>query len=296
MKRTKALVKKILCPPKRIMLIIALLSFTALAFIFALEKTKNIPAYISYCMSAYSFSVLMLNVAKKIRESIKNSKMMKRITSSKIGNRYLSDLAFRGSVSIFQGMTANFFYMLFRIAVGVCYASVWMISMAVYYLLLGTIRAYLIVSYKNRHVKNEYGCYRKTAWSLFLLNIPMGGMILLMTRTNAGYFYPGFIIYISAIYTFYALITSVRDLLRFRKVGSPILSAAKVLNLVSAMMSTLGLQTAMISRFSERGESYRREMNTITGGIVYGAVIVIAICMLLHSSKYREEAKRDEQK
>lgn len=36
------------------------------------------------------------------------------------------------------------------------------------------------------------------------------------------------------------------------------------------------LQTAMISRFSENGEAYRKMMNTITGGFVYGIVIVIA--------------------
>ena len=54
------------------------------------------------------------------------------------------------------------------------------------------------------------------------------------------------------------------------------LSAAKVLNFIAAMMSILGLQTAMISRFSENGEAYRKMMNTITGGFVYGIVIVIA--------------------
>ena len=49
------------------------------------------------------------------------------------------------------------------------------------------------------------------------------------------------------------------------------------------MMSILGLQTAMISRFSENGESYRKIMNAVTGSFVYGVVIVIAIYMLLHS-------------
>ena len=96
-------------------------------------------------------------------------------------------------------------------------------------------------------------------------------------------------IYLSALYTFYTMTTAVINLVKFRRLGSPILSAAKVLNLVSAMMSVLGLQTAMISRFSENGEDYRRMMNAITGGFVYGFVILIALSMLLRSRNLRKK-------
>ena len=76
----------------------------------------------------------------------------------------------------------------------------------------------------------------------------MTGMTVLMARTNSGFSYPGSILYLSALYTFYAVAVSIVDLVKFRRLGSPILFAAKVLNLISAMMSVLGLQTAMISR------------------------------------------------
>ena len=79
--------------------------------------------------------------------------------------------------------------------------------------------------------------------------------------------------------------------MKFCKLGCPILSAAKVLNFIAAMMSILGLQTVMISRFSENGESYRRMMNAITGGFVYGIVILIAVIMLLHSKKTRKRVE-----
>lgn len=117
----------------------------------------------------------------------------------------------------------------------------------------------------------------------------MGGMILLMIKTDSGYSYPGYIIYVSAMYTFYIGIISVVNLVKFRRLGDPVLSAAKVLNLVSAMMSILGLQTAMISAFSKDGEGFRKLMNTLTGTVVYGAVIVIAVYMLIHSRKLRAE-------
>ena len=108
---------------------------------------------------------------------------------------------------------------------------------------------------------------------IFLLNIPMGGMIMLMIRTNSGFSYPGYIIYLSALYTFYSFIISIKNIVKYRKVGSSILSSAKVLNFISAM----------IAHFSSHGEAYRKMMNMITGGVVYGSVVLIAIYMLNHS-------------
>lgn len=214
---------------------------------------------------------------------------MRKAAASKITGRYLSDLAFRGSISIYQGSAVNFLYSVFRIIAAVRYTSVWFLSMAVYYLVLGSLRAYLVAGCRRRNPAREYRCYRTAAWLLLLLNIPMGGMIVLMVRTNSGFSYPGYIIYLSALYTFYAMAVSVINLVKFRRLGSPILSAAKVLNLVSAMMSVLGLQTAMIARFSENGEDYRRMMNAVTGGFVYGIVIVAAVTMLLRSKRLRKK-------
>ena len=78
------------------------------------------------------------------------------------------------------------------------------------------------------------------------------------------------------------------NLVKFRKLGSLILSAAKVLSFVAALMSLLGLQTAMISQFSTGEESFRRIMNAVTGGGVWCSVILIAVTMLLHSRKMKE--------
>ena len=216
---------------------------------------------------------------------------MRRINGTAFGGRYVSDLAFRGSVSIYQGMTVNFLYVLFRIVVGIRYASVWFISMAVYYLVLGVLRLSLILSYRHRNDIDELRCYRRTAWLLFLLNIPMGVMILLMALANSGYSYPGYIIYISAMYTFYTIISSVINLVKFRKLGSPILSAAKVLNFIAALMSVLSLQTAMIAQFGAENDDFRKMMNAMTGGVIWLFVILTAVYMLHRSRKMKDEVK-----
>lgn len=60
------------------------------------------------------------------------------------------------------------------LAAGIRYRSVWFISMAVYYLILGGMRASLVFHHRHRDEKQEIGCCRCAAWLLFLLNIPMG--------------------------------------------------------------------------------------------------------------------------
>lgn len=290
----RKLLQKLLHPPGWVLIFVPLLSFAALAAVFIRQCPENILVYLIYSLSAYSLTIWLAalpGLTKRAKSATMGSKLMRKAAASPIMGRYFKDLAFRGSISIYQGIAVNLFYVAFRIMAAIRYVSVWFLSMAVYYLVLGGLRAYLIVCYRRRTPELERRCYHTTAWFLFLLNIPMGGMIVLMVRTDSGFSYPGYVIYLSALYTFYTMITSAINLIRFRRLGSPILSAAKVLHFVAAMMSILGLQTAMISRFSENGENYRRMMNAITGGFVYGIVILIAIYMLLHGRYLRKKAE-----
>ena len=294
------ILRKLLYPPKGILYLLPPVAFATLIFIFAAGEQESELAYPVYCMSAYSLIILVVALPqrfKRIKNRLTESKMVKTVSSSAAMKRYLNDMSFRGGFSIYQGMTVNFLYALFRTVTGMMYSSAWFLSMAVYHFLLGGMRAYLMFAFKHRDEKNrlyEYSCYRKTAWLLFLLNIPMGGMIWLMIQTNSGFSYPGYIIYLSALYTFYTMGMSTCNLVKYKKLGSPILSAAKVLNFVSAMMSVLGLQTAMISAFSTNGEEYRKLMNTITGGFVYGAAAVIAVYMIINASIKRKKVATGE--
>lgn len=283
MNRAKELLSRLLYPPKWALMVFPPAAFAALIVLLIVGRTECPWAYAVYSMSAYALAILVAAV----RWVIKSVKIA--VTRSPFWGRYFTDTVFRGRVGIYRGMAINFFYVVFRVVAGISYASVWFFSMAVYYLVLGGLRTYLILNDGRCDAAGACRCYRRTAWLLFLLNIPMGGMIVLMVRTNSGFSYPGHIIYLSALYAFYAMIMAVVNLFKFRKLASPILSAAKVLDLVSAMMSILGLQTAMIARFSSEGEAYRRLMNAITGGCVYGVVIMMAVYMILRSRKTKQE-------
>lgn len=285
MKNARHVLEHLLHPPKWVLLTLPPIVFAALTHVL-LQGEDSMPAYILYGVSAYCLTLWILPLPRLFRKV--RAAVQCRLDGTAFGRAYRGSLAFRGSVGLYAGMAANLLYAVFRALAGIRFASVWFIAIAIYYLLLGILRLSLILSDRNRKRKTELRCYRRTAWLLFLLNIPMGGMIALMVLTDSGYSYPGYVIYLSALYTFYTMILAIVNLVRYRKLGSPILSAAKVLNLIAALMSLLGLQTAMISQFSPGEESFRRIMNAVTGGGVWCAVILIALTMLLRSRKMKE--------
>lgn len=119
---------------------------------------------------------------------------------------------------------------------------------------------------------------------MFALNVAITAMTIQMIWRNRGYEYKGYIIYISAIYAFYSFINAIVNVVKFAKISNPILSSAKIISLAGALMSMFTLQTAMFSAFGG-GEEYQRMMNTITGGVVCTAVLVMAVFMIIWSNK-----------
>lgn len=191
MKKMFALLNKLLHPPKWIRFLAPPIVFAALIGVFITKQNNSTPAYLLYGMSAYCLVLCVLPLPELVRKG--KAVVMRWINSTEFGRKYREDLAFRGTVSICQGLIVDVFYIIFRIVVSIRYASVWFLSIAVYHLVLGLLRLYLLLNDCRRARIDEWKCYRRTAWLLFLLNVPMGGMIVLMVLTDSGYSYPGHI-------------------------------------------------------------------------------------------------------
>lgn len=126
---------------------------------------------------------------------------------------------------------------------------------------------------------------------MLLLNMGMSGMVVLMVRDNLHYEYPGYIIYLSALYTFYTAITATINIFKFRKLRSPILSASKAITFTGAMMSVMALQTAMIAQFGGNDSLFRQTANTITGTFVCISSVAIAFYMICRGTYYIKKSK-----
>lgn len=93
-----------------------------------------------------------------------------------------------------------------------------------------------------------------------------------------------YIAYILSAYAFYSVITAVMNIVKYRKYGSPILSAAKVVNMSTALVSIFSLETAMLAQFgSESTEHFRVIMTALTGTGVSLIVVGMAVFMIVRS-------------
>lgn len=280
--RATRLIKRFFHPPKWVLFVMPPVSFAALIAVFML----HIDGYAAYCVytaSAYSLTILIAALPKfivRIRNGVKRSPLMGRIFATRVGSAYKESSGFRAFVAISRSVAVDFCYAAFRLAMGIWYASAWSVSIAIYHIVLGCLRLNLAAVCRRNDTSAHIACYKRTAWLLFVLNIPMGFMVAQMVYKNASFSYPGHIIYASALYAFYALIAAIRGFVKYNKLDSLVQSAAKALNLAAAMMSVLGLQTAMLTTFYSGNDSYRFTMNLLTGSAVLCAVAVIAVYML----------------
>ena len=292
MARFKEFLKKILFLPPLPTVIIAVFGFVLAVAIFNIE----IPAlqYLSYIASAYALTITVtgfphyIAFARTAKRRVVESKPVKKFRGTKLGSRFFDDVRFRTELSLGGGLLINFLYIAIKLFSGIYYRSVWFISLAVYYILLAVMR--FILLHKNKktvmNMEAELKRYRLCGIMLFIMNQALAGIVIFMVRQNQGFDYPGLFIYAMAAYSFYSVITAVVNLVKFRKHGSPLLSAAKVINLVAAMVSILSLETAMLAQFGGDDDmDFRHLMTGLTGGGVCIIVIGIAIYMIRRARK-----------
>jgi hypothetical protein len=138
----------------------------------------------------------------------------------------------------------------------------------------------------GENIPREFCRYRACGYALLVMNQALAVIVGYIVHENQGYSYPGLLIYGMALYAFYAMITAIINVVKFRKLGSPILSAAMIVNLTAAMVSMLSLETAMLSEFGGDEPIFRRYMTGASGGVVCTFVFGMAIYMIVHSTKY----------
>lgn len=302
MNRWKNFIKRVLNPQTWITLLLIPISTVLLVLGLSERFHGTALAYISYLVSSYTLVVSVWGFCKLVRfikSGFWDIPLMQRINANWLGHLFLHDRIFRGTASIYQGFVINTLYAVFRGITAYLYHSVWFAAIAVYYFLLSVIRLVLVLhvrrckQYKCTDDKMifEFRGYRTCGFLMLLLNMGMSGMVVLMVHDNLHYEYPGYIIYLSALYTFYTAIMATINIFKFRKLKSPILSASKAITFTGAMMSVMALQTAMIAQFGGNDSVFRQTANTITGAFVCICSVVIAFYIIYRGTYYIKKLK-----
>lgn len=290
--RMLRIAKRIFFLPPVLTMVIAIPSFVLVIVALTGGIDNQVLVYVSYVLSAYALIITVTGITKIvsfIRGGFRENAFVKTMLSVPVIGKLVSESTFRTEMALYPGFCINAVYVIFKTATGIYYRSAWFISLGVYYLALAIMRMLLIhyirVKKENGGKTDELKRYRACGYMLFLINAALVGITILAVKKNAGFTYPGYLIYVMAMYAFYSVVIAVINLVKYRKYGSPVMSAAKVVNMSTALVSMFSLETAMLAQFGGNNtESFRLIMVSLTGAGISFIVIGMALYMIIHSS------------
>ena len=278
LEKIKKIAYRILHPGVALSIMLSVISTAALVSIFLIKQEETIPAYIIYTLTFYSYTVFVISFPKLIA-SIK-----KTVSKNKFGNRYMTDVVFRMKISLYTSLFFNLIYAVFKLIAGIHYASFWYGADAIIYIVLSIARFLLVrqIRKEEQNIEVEFRKYRSCGVLIFILNTAFIPVIYQIVKHGMGYSYPGFLIYVVAAYTFYAITISIVNVVRYRKYNSPVYSAQRALNLTKALVAMFALQTAMFASFGV-DIGLEQTMNLVFGILVCCAIFAIAVMMVVKS-------------
>jgi divalent metal cation (Fe/Co/Zn/Cd) transporter len=293
MQYLKKIASKIICPGIAAIVLMIAVSVLLLCYTFLYEKSDTVISYLAYTFSTYTLTVVICKAVKIVKMA------KKAVYANPHTNRFLTDVLYRIRISLYGAFIINLTYALVKLISSIIYRSVWFGAVAIYYIILCLIRASLVFYAREHDLgkdKNyEYRIYRFCGILLLILNLALSVLVIQMVRHGQGYRYPGMLIYMAAMVTFYAIILAVFNLIKYRRYDSPAISAAKAINFTTATVSVLSLQTAMFTEFGSDFQ-YAKFMNSATGCVVCLLTLGTAFYMIIKASHYlRNFADKEEQ-
>ncbi len=276
--------KKLLFPPVWLTILLTLGCTAGLIAVFLYGWDTTPVAYAVYVLSFYTLCTV---TAYCVRFSPKWYAQIKgNVLAHPLGNRYTTDPIYRAKISLNLSLGINLLYVAVNLLSWYLYHSWWFVCLAVYYAILSLMR-FLLVRYVHAH---DIGCNRRgelhrslvCSYIMLLLNFFLSGAVLMMVYQNKGYTYHGILIYVMAMYTFYTTTTAIINLIRYRRLNSPVLSVTKVIAMAAALVSMLNLETAMFAEFgAEMATEHQHLMIMLTGAGISITVITMAVYMIV---------------
>ena len=242
--------QKILYPHPALLAVLISVTAVGLVFVFGCGLENTAVAYMVYPLSAYAAAALVLRI-------IRTASHIRRILYARpLLRRCITDASFQEELSLRLSFCITLLYSLLKAAVAIQSHSPWFGSMAAYYLLLGVMRFLLLA-----------------------LTLALGAMSFYTIHRDEVIRYPVFLIYAAAAYAFYNVIMAILRLARRQKGNDCILRVNRTLSLATALVSLFFLQTSLLTAFGD-GAPWQTNMNLLTGGSVFLAILCMAIHMI----------------
>lgn len=283
--RYKRIFKTITRLPGWMVVIFVLISAVGLCYVFSQGLSESALAYALYPLSAYTLLLVCLRAAP-IFHAFQSA-----LHSNTFMHRYLTDARYKLHVSLHLSLAINLAYCALKGTLAILSRSTWLGALAFYYLVLSLLRLLLSRSVRSSAAAVEgYRKFRACGFILLPLTLAVAVIsfhTLLQGRTIS---YPGWTIYAAAAYTFYALISTIVSINRYRKLHNPIYNATKLIALSASLVSLFFLQVALISTFGD-GSPALQLLNTITAAVIFTLVGGMAIYMISLGNRRMNQAR-----
>lgn len=223
-------------------------------------------------------------------------KLLLLIKKTSYGARFLEDYTFRTILTTLPTFLINVAYTVYNGVIGIVNQSAWFITMAVYYSLLGIMR-YCAVNTERKISrmedpklirKKELSVIRTDGILLLLLNLALSGVVLLTIAKGTAKTHSEIMVISIAAYTFYKITMAVINMVKVRKMQSPILITIRNIGVADALVSMLTLQTTMLASFQDTSSMDANRMNGITGLAVCILIALLGASMIYYASKRKE--------
>lgn len=148
-----------------------------------------------------------------------------------------------------------------------------------------------LVRHTHRHAVGEDSAmewrkYRFCGWLLLVMNLALAIFTLYFVFRIRVFLHHEITTIAMAAYTLTALTMAIINVVRYKKYGSPAYSAAKDISLVSATVSMLTLENALLTTFGEgESELFRQIMLGASGVAVIFIVQGIALYMIINANR-----------
>lgn len=284
----KEFCKKLLFPPVWLMVILSMVSAALLVLVFVKSWDQSPVAYGAYVLSFYTLCVVTVFCALVLPKQYRQ--IRNKLYSFPMIHRYLTDRVFRTKISLHVSLAINMLYVGIHLWSWYLLRSWWFVVLAVYYVIMAMMR-YLLVRYVRKDqigfsILKEWKRARVCAYILLLVNLSLSGAVLMILYQSKGFDYPGILIYIMAMYTFYSTIHATVDIIKYRALGSPIMSTAKIISLSAALVSMLNLETAMFAQFGgQMSIQQQRIFIILTGAGVSITVVTLSFLLIAKATK-----------
>lgn len=279
------IVKALLFPHIAIMIVLFPAATVFLIYSMVYVGTESVISYISYALAAYTLTVWCF----KIPYLIQFFKIFR--DKNKYARRWLDDANLRVNVSLYGSFLWNTAYAVFQLGLGLYHSTFWFYSMAGYYISLAVMRFFL-VRHTSRHkpaekMREELIKYRACGIVFLIMNLALSLMIFFMVYWNRTFNHHKITAITMAAYTFASLTMAIINVVKYRKYNSPVFSASKAIGLAAACVSMLTLEATMLTTFGNETMDLasRKIMLGASGGVISGFIIVMAIYMIVQSSK-----------